>query len=34
VLDARGSANNGKLWGLIAWNPVAQAGENDPRVEE
>ena len=32
-LDARGSANNGKLWGLIARNPVADAGENDPKVE-
>jgi hypothetical protein len=32
-LDARGSANNGKLWGLIERNPVAQAGESDPKTE-
>jgi hypothetical protein len=32
-LDARGSANNGKLWGLISRNPVAEAGESDPKVE-
>jgi hypothetical protein len=32
-LDARGSANNGKLWGLIERNPVAEAGERDPRAE-
>ena len=32
-LGARGSANNGKLWGLISRNPVSEAGENDPKVE-
>ena len=32
-LDARGSANNGQLWGLISRNPVAHAGEGDPKVE-
>ena len=32
-LDARGSANNGQLWGLIERNPVSEAGESDPKTE-
>ena len=32
-LDARGSANNGQLWGLISRNPVAHAGVGDPKKE-
>ena len=32
-LDARGSANNGHLWGLIDRNPVSDAGDNDPKKE-
>lgn len=32
-LDARGSANNGQLWGLISRNPLSEAGKGDPKTE-
>jgi hypothetical protein len=32
-LDARGSANNGDLWGLISRNPLSEVEKKDPKAE-